>query len=119
MTFNGKGRRVAVTGTGIVSSLGTGVDKFWPAIKAGKIGIGRIQSMPLQDLYIHIGGEVLDFEPKVHCNSKPLLLSDRYSQYAGAAAQEAVMESRLETPFKNGERAAAIIGSGAGGLATF
>jgi nodulation protein E len=119
MGLNGKGRRVAVTGVGVVSSLGTGNRKFWPAIKAGEVGIGPIKGIPLADLYITIGGEVRDFDPKIHCNSKPLLLSDRYSQYAGAAAQEAVRQSGLETPFKNGERAAAIVGSGAGGLATF
>ncbi len=118
MGLNGKGRRVVVTGTGVVSALGTGVGKFWTAIKRGENGIGPIQGVPLQDLYITIGGEVRDFDPKVHCNTKPLLLADRFSQYAGAAAQEAVQQSGLETPFKNGERAASIIGSGAGGLAT-
>ncbi len=118
MASNGKGRRVAITGTGVVSALGTGVGKFWAAIKRGENGIGQIQGFPLQDLYITIGGEVRDFDPKVHCNTKPLLLADRYSQYAGAAAQEAVRQSGLETPFKDGEGSAAIIGSGGGGLAT-
>jgi nodulation protein E len=119
MGRNGKGRRVAVTGMGAVSSLGTGVEKFWAAIKAGQNGIGPIQGFPLQDLYITIGGEVRDFDPRIHCKTKPLMLADRYSQYAGAAAQEAVRQSGLETPFVNGERAASIVGSGAGGLPTF
>lgn len=118
MGLNGKGRRVAVTGMGVVSSLGTGVEKFWAAIKAGENGLKRIEGFPLQDLYISIGGEVRDFDPRVQCNTKPLLLADRYSQYAGGAASQAVQQSGLETPFKNGERAASIIGSGAGGLAT-
>jgi len=103
---------------GVVSSLGTGVEKFWAAIKAGENGLKRIEGFPLQDLYISIGGEVRDFDPRVQCNTKPLLLADRYSQYAGGAASQAVQQSGLETPFKNGERAASIIGSGAGGLAT-
>src|SRR5258706_2557750 len=118
MGLNGRGRRVAITGTGVVSSLGTGVEKFWAAIKAGENGIKPIQGFPLQDLYISIGGEVRDFDPKERCNTKPLLLADRYSQYAGAAASEAVRQSGLKTPFKNGERSAAIIGSGAGGPGT-
>lgn len=118
MGINGRGRRVAITGTGVVSSLGTGVGKFWAAIKAGENGIKPIQGFPLQDLYISIGGEVRDFDPKERCNTKPLLLADRYSQYAGVAASEAVRQSGLKTPFENGERSAAIIGSGAGGLAT-
>ena len=114
---SGKGRRVAVTGTGVVSALGTGTGKFWAAIKRGECGIGPITGIPLQDLYITIGGEVRDFDPKVHCNTKPLLLADRYSQYAAAAAREAVLQSGLETPFKDGERAASIVGSGGGGMA--
>jgi nodulation protein E len=118
MGLNGKGRRVAITGMGVVSSLGTGVDKFWSAVKAVENGIRPITCFPLEDLYIRIGGEVRDFDPKQHCNSKLLLLADRYSQYAGAAASEAVRQSGLQTPLQNGERAAAIVGSGAGGLAT-
>jgi nodulation protein E len=118
MGSNGKGRRVAVTGMGVVSSLGTGVEKFWTAIKAGENGIGPIRGFPLQDLYITIGGEVRDFDPKEQCRSKPLLLADRYSQYAGAAASQAIRQSGLQTPFKNGERAASIVGSGIGGLSS-
>lgn len=118
MSLNGKGRRVVVTGVGVVSSLGTGVETFWPAIKAGRNGVGPITGFPLQDLYIHIGGEVRDFDPRVHCGTKLLQLADKYSQYAGAAAAEAVRQSGIEVPFKNGERAASIIGSGIGGLAT-
>ncbi len=118
MSLNSTKRRVAVTGTGVVSCLGTGVDKFWSAIKEGKCGIGPIQGFPLEDLYIRIGGEVRDFDPRQQPFSKMLQLADRYSQYAGAAAAEAIQQSGLETPFKNGERAAAIVGSGAGGLAT-
>ncbi len=114
----GKGRRVAVTGLGVVSPLGTGVAKFWTAIEKGECGIGPIEAFALQDLYISIAGEVRDFDPKVHCNTKPLLLADRYSQFAGAAAQEAFRQSGLERPLKNGERAACIIGSGAGGMVT-
>ncbi len=117
MALNGK-RRVAVTGMGVVSPIGTGVGKFWAAIKRGETGIRPIESFPLQDLYISIAGEVRDFDPRERCKTKALLLADRYSQYAGAAAAEAVQQSALETPFKNGERAASIIGSGAGGLET-
>lgn len=118
MASNGNVRRVAVTGMGVVSPLGTGKDKFWAAIKRGENGIGPIQSIPLDDLFITIGGEVRDFDPKTHCKSKAVFLADRYSQYAGAAADEAIRQSGLEVPLKNGERAACIVGSGAGGLAT-
>ena len=118
MGLNGKGRRVAITGTGVVSSQGTGVEKFWSAIKAGESGIKPIQGFPLQDLYISIAGEVRDFDPRQRCNTKPLMLADRYSQYAGSSASEAVEQSGLVTPFEDGERAASIVGSGIGGLST-
>jgi nodulation protein E len=118
MGSNGKGRRVAVTGMGVVSPLGTGTDKFWAAIKKGECGVGPIKGISLEHLYITIGGEVPDFDPKIHCKSKAVSLADRFSQYSGAAADEAVQQSGLEVPLKDGERAAAIVGSGAGGLAT-
>jgi nodulation protein E len=118
MSVNGKGRRVAITGMGVVSSLGTGIESFWPAVKAGEVGVRPITGFPLNDLYIHIGGEVKGFDPRVHCGTKLLQLADKYSQYAGAAAAEAVRQAGVEVPFTNGERAASIIGSGIGGLAT-
>ena len=118
MAQNGKGRRVAVTGMGVVCPLGTGFEKSWGAIKRGECGVAPIQGIDLQDLYIKIGGEVRDFDPRIHCKSKALFLADRYSQFAGCAADEALRQSGLELPLVNGERAACIVGSGAGGLAS-
>jgi nodulation protein E len=112
-------RRVVVTGQGVVTPIGTGVDKFWSAIRKGECGVGPVTAFPLTDLiYIRIAGEVKDFDPRKVLNSKPLLLADRYSQFAGAAAAEAVAQSGIEVPLKNGLRAASIIGSGVGGLVT-
>ena len=109
-----------VTGHGVVTPLGTGVDKFWAALKKGECGIRQVQSFSTEDLYITIAGEVPDFDPKVRLQSKPLMLADKYSQYAGCAAQEAVAMSKLEVPLKDSAayRAACIIGSGVGGLTT-
>ncbi len=118
MSLNGKERRVAITGTGVVTCVGTGVEKFWRAVKRGENGIGPITGFPLQDLYITIGGEVRDFDAKMLCKTKHLMLADRYSQYAGAAANEAIAQSGIKTPLADGHRGACIIGSGAGGLAT-
>ena len=109
---------MVVTGTGVISPLGSNVDKFWDGLKRGATGVGPITGFDTQDLYITIAGECSDFEPKEHLKSKLLLLADRYSQFAGAAANEAFAQSGLEIPLKNGDRAASIIGSGAGGLAT-
>ncbi len=113
-------RRVVVTGQGVVTPLGTGVDRFWAALKNGECGIRQVQSFSTEDLYITIAGEVPDFDPKERLKSKALLLADKYSQYAGCAAQEAVTMAKLESPLKDkaAYRAACIIGSGVGGLTT-
>ncbi len=119
MASNGRGRRVAVTGMGVVTCIGANINSFWSAIKAGEHGIRPISGFKITpELYITIAGEVREFDPKKLELSKALLLADKFSQYAGAAAAEAMKQSGLETPLKDGERAAAIVGSGAGGLGT-
>jgi nodulation protein E len=111
-------RRVVVTGQGVVSSIGIGADPFWDSLVEGRCGIAKMSNIDLQDLYITIAGEVKDFDPRVRCNSKPLMLADRYSQFAGAAAIEAMTQAGFDGRVPNGHRAASIIGSGAGGLST-
>jgi nodulation protein E len=120
MTQTNGRRRVVVTGQGVVTPLGTGVDRFWAALKNGECGIRQVQSFPTDELYITIAGEIPDFDPKEKLQSKQLLLADKYSQYAGCAAQEAVAQSKLEVPIKESDayRSACIIGSGVGGLTT-
>jgi nodulation protein E len=111
-------RRVVVTGQGVVSAIGIGVDRFWSNMRRNVCGIGKISNFELQDLYITIAGEVRDFDARERCPSKPLMLADRYSQLAGAAAIEAMKSAGYDGPVANGHRAASIIGSGVGGLAT-
>ncbi len=120
MTQSNGRRRVVVTGKGVVTPLGTGVDRFWTALKNGECGIRQVQSFSTEELYITIAGEVPDFDPREKLKSKALMLADKYSQYAGCAAQEAVAMSKLETPIKDADayRSACIIGSGVGGLTT-
>lgn len=118
MTGVNGGRRVVITGHGVVSSIGANVDSFWASLKRGACGIGPIKNFPLQDLYITIASEVRDFDPRERCPSKPLFLADRYSQFAGAAAIEAMTQAGFTGRISNGERAASIIGSGIGGLST-
>jgi nodulation protein E len=102
----------------VVSSIGTGVDEFWSSMRQGRCGIGQITNIDLQDLYITIAGEVKNFEPREYGLSKPLMLSDRYSQFAGVAAMEAMKQAGYTGPVPDGHRAASIIGSGIGGLGT-
>ena len=120
MTQSNGRRRVVVTGQGVVTPLGTGVDKFWAAMQRSDCGIREVQSFSTEDLYITIAGEVPDFDARERLQSKQLLLADKFSQYAGCAAHEAVLQSKLEYPIKDSDsyRSACIIGSGVGGLTT-
>lgn len=120
MTHSNGRRRVVVTGQGVVTPLGTGVDRFWAGLKNGECGIGQVKGFSTEDLYITIAGEVPDFDPSERKLSKSLMLADKYSQFAGCAAKEAVAQSGIEVPLKGqeGYRAACIIGSGVGGLTT-
>ena len=123
MTQSGGGRRVVVTGMGAVSPIGNTVTAMWEGMMAGRCGVGTITNFPHEDLYITIAGEIKGFDTKERLKhlkrDKVLPYADRFSQIAGAAAHEAVVQSGLETPFKDGARAASIVGTGAGGVITF
>ncbi len=111
-------RRVVVTGVGAVTPIGLDVNEYWASLKAGRSGISRIENWPLEDLYIHIAGEIKGFDPAKHVKSRRTQYGDRYSWFAGRAADEAWAQSGLAIPAANPYRVAAIIGSGAGGMST-
>ena len=116
MTKSNGARRVVVTGHGVVTPVGTGIQQFWESLTAGDCGIGEIGAFDTKELYIHIAGEVEDFQPRKVLDSKHILLADRYSQFAGVAAKEAMAQAGFDGPVENGLRTACIIGSGIGGL---
>lgn len=111
-------RRVVVTGLGAVTPLGLDTDETWKAMRQGKCGVGKIENFDLEDLYIHIAGEVKGFDPAEHVHARQIQYGDRYSWFAGRAAHEAWTQSGLPTPVENPYKAACIIGSGAGGHST-
>lgn len=117
------GRRVVVTGMGVVTAIGTNVPDFWAGCREAKVGVGPLGGFPLEDLKINIAAQIRDFDHKARLKGakrdKIILHADRYSWFAAAAADEAVKQSGLAVPFENGYRSACIIGSGAGGLVTF
>ncbi|MEO0618755.1 MAG: beta-ketoacyl-[acyl-carrier-protein] synthase family protein [Pseudomonadota bacterium] len=118
MTNTNGTRRVVVTGLGAVTPLGMSADETWSGMRSGHCAVGPITGFDLSDLYIHIGAEVKDFKPRDHLTNKLILIADRYSQFAGIAAHEALRDAGIELPISDGHRAASIIGSGAGGLTT-
>jgi len=126
MSERNAARRVVVTGLGVVTPIGLTVPDFWASLKASKCGVSELGALPqedLDDLKIKIAAQIKDFDPRVRLKNfkrdKFIMLSDRYSWFAAAAADEAVTMAGLEVPFQNASRTACIIGSGAGGLTTF
>lgn len=119
------GRRVVVTGLGVVTPIGLTVPDFWASIRAGTSGVTTLGALPqddLDELKIKIAAQIKDFDPRVRLKNykrdKIIMHADRYSWFAAAAAEEAIVQSGLTVPFDNGMRTACIIGSGAGGLTT-
>lgn len=103
---------------GAVTPIGLDVPEFWASVRAGRCGIGPIENWPVEDLYIQIAGEIKGFDSTKHVKSKKVQYGDRYSWFAGRAADEAWTQSGLPVPYDNPYRAASIIGSGAGGFTT-
>ncbi len=122
MQGTGGPHRVVVTGLGVVTPIGTTVPEFWAGCRRGQLGVTPLDGFPIEDLKILIGAQIRDFDHRARLKhfrrDKIILHADRYSWFAAAAADEAVRQSGLEVPFKDGHRVACIVGSGAGGLQT-
>jgi 3-oxoacyl-[acyl-carrier-protein] synthase II len=89
-------RRVVVTGLGIVSSLGIGVEDFWKNLIAGKSGISVIESFDTSDYPVHKGGEVKNFKPEHFIDKRKIKNIGRASQMAIAAAKLAIEDAALK-----------------------
>lgn len=111
-------RRVVVTGLGVVSPLGTGVEKTWDGLVNGRSGIDRITRFDASDLPTQIAGEVRDFNPEEYIDKKEIKKMDLFIQYGLAASSEAFADSGFEITPENAERVGVIVGSGLGGLPT-
>ncbi len=109
-------RRVVVTGCGVVSPVGIGVDSFWKALIAGKSGIGRITQFDPTQFDSQIAGEVKDFDPSSFLSSKEIKRTARFVQFALSAAHEAVKKSKLDMNNVDSFRCGTVIGSGIGSL---
>lgn len=109
-------RRVVVTGVGVVSALGTGTEKNWSALMAGKSGIDRITRFDASDLPSQIAGEVKDFNPEDFIDKKEVKKMDTFIHFALAAADMAMKDSGLQVTEENAERVGVVVGAGLGGL---
>lgn len=111
-------RRVVVTGMGAVTPLGNNVKQTWESLKSGKNGIAPITLFDTKEFKAKLGAQVKDFDPKEYMEVNDILRTDRYAQFAVAAAQQAADDSKIEGMVEP-ERFAVLFGTGIGGIGTF
>ena len=109
-------RRVVVTGVGVISPLGTGIEKNWTALISGQSGIGPITRFDASDFPVKIAGEVRDFNVEDYVDKKESRKMDLFIHYALGAAKMALDDSGLAINAANAERVGVVVGSGMGGL---
>ena len=109
-------RRVVVTGMGVITPIGLGVDEFWAGIKEGKIGFDRITRFDTTDYKCKLAAEVKGFEGKNYMDFKAAKRMELFSQYAVAATKEAMEDAGLDMEKEDPYRVGVAVGSGTGSL---
>jgi 3-oxoacyl-[acyl-carrier-protein] synthase II len=109
-------RRVVITGLGLVTPLGIGVDETWTALCKGQSGISEITRFDASGFDTKIAGEVKDFNPKDFLSKKEAKRTQRFIAYAIAASRMALEDSRLAIDGTNENRVGVLTGCGLGGL---
>lgn len=111
--------RVVVTGFGVISPIGTGVDAFWESLRQGRSGIDKITSFDASAFSTQIAGEVRDFQVENFMDKKETKRTDRVIQLGVGAAKLAVEHSALALDSCDRDRVGVMIGTGIGGMATW
>lgn len=111
-------KRVVVTGLGAVTPVGNNTQDTWNSIKNGVCGIDRISKFDTSDLKVNVAAEVKDFDPTLYIEKRDLRKTDLYTQYAVAAAAQAVQDSGIKGKV-DPERFGVYVGSGIGGMQSF
>jgi 3-oxoacyl-[acyl-carrier-protein] synthase II len=109
-------RRVVITGIGMICSLGNTTGAVWPALLAGKSGVGRITAFDASAFACQIAAEVRDFDPLNYIEKKEVKKMGRFIHFALAASEEAMKMSGLQVTPENAEKVGVHIGSGIGGF---
>ena len=109
-------RRVVVTGLGLVTPLGIGVEPSWTNLLAGRSGVRRITQFDASAFPTQIAGEVDGFDPEAFIEPKEVKKVDRFIQFAIAAADMAMKDSGLQVDEQSAERIGVAVGAGMGGL---
>ncbi len=112
------GRRVVVTGLGLITPLGNDLATNWKKLLAGSSGIGPITRFDATQLPVRIAGEVRDFDPSRYVEKRDIKKMDPFALYAMAAAQMALDDAGFVISPPNAERVGVLVGVGMGGIST-
>ncbi|MCX6136924.1 MAG: beta-ketoacyl-ACP synthase II [Ignavibacteriales bacterium] len=119
MAFGGQARRVVITGMGAVTPIGLTVDEYWKNLLAGVSGAGPITYFDVSIYETRFAAQLKGFDPLNYMDRKLAQRVDPFTQYALAAADEAVKDSGLDLAKEDGERIGVVFGSGIGGMWTY
>jgi 3-oxoacyl-[acyl-carrier-protein] synthase II len=108
--------RVVITGLGAITPIGNNVKDFFDNVRIGKCGIDFINNFDTEAYNVKLAAQVKDFDPKNYMDAKEARRMERFSQFAVAAAVEAVNDSGIELENINKDRFGVIVGSGIGAL---
>lgn len=111
--------RVFVTGMGAVTPIGIGIEEFSKGLKEGKCGVRRITAFDCTNHSVQIAAEIHNFDPEQYISKKEIRRHDRYSQFAMAAASQAIKQARIEPGQFDAKRVGVIVSTGIGGIHTF
>ena len=109
-------RRVVVTGMGAITPIGLSVEEFWQSVKEGKHGFATITKFDTTEYKAHVAAEVKGFEGKEYMDFKAAKRMELFSQYAVAAAGEAIKDSGLDMEKEDPFMVGCNVGSGIGSL---
>lgn len=113
------GRRVVVTGMGAITPIGNDVDSFWSGLKEKKMGIGPITRFDTGDYKVKLAGQVKEFDPGEFMDARAARRMELFSQYAVAAAGQALKDAGLDMDREDAYMAGVSVGSGIGSMQAF
>ena len=114
--MNNNRRKVVVTGLGVVSPIGIGIDTFWNAVKNETNGIGPITLFDKGDIKVNLNAEVKNFDPKDYLDPKSARRLERYTQFALISGGEAIKDSCLDMSKEDPYRVGVSYGCGVGSI---
>ncbi len=112
-------RRVVITGMGVVSPIGTGLEKFWNGLLTGANGVDVVKAFDITNYSSKMAAEVKDFNCEEFIEKKDAKRMDRFTQFGVAAAKMALADSGINLDSIDRDMLGVILGSGIGGIQTF